>query len=440
MRLFCITGGVLLAFAISGCDDADDLEGEQNQRHEELKEALDWSENAELLAADSCAHAEEAFKAATRTEMELALDHSLRCALPGRSCYNVDGVVGGERSNSTTPSINERGHHPHTLRDTHLPIDGAEEADIVQTDGQDIVGIFDQYVVSSRAWPPEDLHEVAHVRLPGTPKSLYLEGDHIVVLSHLHGAPYPQAYRDRHARNADNAPSFPIQTHTAYNVYGWPVDGTLLTVIDRAGDTLTVQTQHFFEGTQIDSRRVGAHIYLALSHPRHLPHLSFSPDLDVYNASESAIRRAFDKLRTQNLRIIDELSLDWWVPQRYTLDAHQVIDPASEQPLTACDHLYVPRDVSGAETLVSLIRYDLLEDTLSSSTVLAEPSVLHMSSHALYLASSNWQWRRWWGAEDVDPPEVRTQIHALAFEEEGNTNYSASGTLEGHPLDRFCRR
>src|SRR5699024_1744246 len=169
-------------------------------------------------------------------------------------------------------------------------------------------------------------------------------------------------------------------------MYGWPLDGTMLTLIDRKDNTLTIRKQQFFEGAQIDSRRIDNHLYLALTHPRPTPNLSYAVHIDVYNASERAIRRAYDRLREKNLRAIDDLTLDWWVPQSYDFHADTGIDLESQTALTDCTHLYTANNYSGAQNLVSIVTYDLQDDNLSASTIQGDWGTVYASPHAFYLA------------------------------------------------------
>lgn len=436
MRFLYVMGGLLLACSMSACGGPDDLKDEQNQRHEDLQKRLQWTRHARLKAADSCADAEDALKESVRQEMELSLDAALRCWIEPHGCYDVDESVPG----AAPPSAPDASDSPEDFSDTNVQVQGVDEADIVKTDGQDILGIFDNYLVASAVWPPEDLHETAHIALHGTPIGLYLIGDKVAVLSRLRGPGHVYGYGAPDSMGGaplDNEPSRDPSGEVYIPDKHWPINGTLLTVVDRSDEGLRVVAQHAFEGTQLSSRRIGTRVYLALSHPRPAQGLSYYPDINIDHASEARIRHAFEGLRAKNLRVIDELSLDWWIPKRYTLDENHAFDARSAEPLTDCTRVYTSTDYNGAHNLVSVVTYDLQSNDIHAATVQGDWSTVYASQNAFYLAATNWGWSNWWTPSESNTYETLTQIHKFAFEDQGNADYVASGTVDGYTLNQF---
>jgi len=433
MRFLGLIGVFSLALLTGACNDDQGLEHEQNQRHKELQKSFEWSRQGRLIAANSCRNAEEALKAKARQEMELSLDQSMQCMLSDKGCYyaipeHMDGAAPPEASGT-----DDNANGPDDYSDTNVQVAGVDEADIVKTDGKDIVGIYEQHLVLTKAWPPEDLENAATVRIAGTPTGLYLDDEKVVVLSRARGPSYAHAYRSN--QDLDVPASLPSDDGSIEE--NWPMRGTIVTVLQRRNDTLTLQNQHFFEGDYVDSRRIDHRLYLALSHQRPAIGVRDYPDVNLHNASEKRIRRAFEDLRQQNIDIINALPLEYWVPQRYLLNASQAPDIASQKPLTDCENIYTTTDFSGAGNLVSVVTYDFNNDAVSASTIQGEWGTVYASPNAFYLASTNWGWNGWWGADDDADYGILTQIHKFAFEGEGDAQYAASGAVEGYTLNQF---
>lgn len=430
-------GALTFSFALTGCNDNGDLKGQQNQRHDDLKSALNWSRNARLIAADSCEQAEASLKTAAIQEMELRVDENLRCALPSSQCYyRGDDVVDMENGAPSQDGDDAGGDGPDDYSETNTQVAGVDEADIVKTDGQTIVGLFGQDLVSMDAWPPADLAEAARIKIPGQALGFYLVDDQAIVLSNVWGRPY--YYGEDDAPMADVSEPGMGSDIIDNGYYDWPETGTIITVVNLAGNSATIENQHFIAGSQLDSRRIGNQVYLALTHPRYIPDLRYWPDTEIRGDSESAIRRAFENLRQKNVQTINALPLEWWLPQRYTFDADGEIDESSQQPLTNCNDIYTPSAFAGSRNLLSVITYDFKDDEVSASTIHGDWSTVYASHNAFYLAATNWAWNAWWDESDSDVPEVLTQIHKFAFEDNGTAQYSSSGAVEGYTLNQFA--
>lgn len=435
---FLTLGALTFSFAAVGCNDNDNLKSQQHLRHEDLKGALNWSGNARLVRADSCEQAEATFKAAAIKEMDLQLDQNLRCALPSSQCYYWgDDVADMENGAPSQERDESGGDGPDDYSETNTQVAGVDEADIVKTDGQTIVGLFGQDLVSMDAWPPADLGEASRIQIPGQARGFYLVDDQAIVLSDARGKPY-YYYDDGNAPAADVGEPGMGADFIDNSDYHWPETGTIITVVNLAGNSATIESQHFIAGSQLDSRRIGNQVYLALTHPRYIPGLLYWPNTQIHKAPEDLIRRTFEELRQKNIQTINELSLQWWLPQRYAFDANGEIDEASQQLLTNCHDIYTSSAFAGSHSLLSVVTYDFKDDTLNASTIHGDWSTVYASHNAFYLAATNWAWNAWWGPQDSDAPEVLTQIHKFAFEENGTAQYRSSGAVEGYALNQFA--
>ncbi|MBN2474356.1 MAG: beta-propeller domain-containing protein [Pirellulales bacterium] len=143
--------------------------------------------------------------------------------------------------------------------ETNTQVDGVDEGDLVETDGEYLYVLSGEELVIVDAWPAEELHVASRVELAGRPFAQYLSGDRLTILSGQQGHVY-HAWEPR-LLAADWGPYY----------YSAPPTMTLtvLDVADREAPVLVQQTE--LDGTCVDSRAIGDSVYLVLSNNFFLP-------------------------------------------------------------------------------------------------------------------------------------------------------------------------
>ena len=420
MRHAILISLVGLAFTACGGDGTRTTVVENGDR-------LDWSRAAALTAATSCEDAHAALKAAATTQMELELDRTLRCYLQEGGCYRwlEDGAPSDANDGGPTPPKDDA--TPDEYSETNTQVDGVDEADFVKTDGEHLYGLFGRDFVVLDSWPANETAELSRVRLHGWPNNFYLAGDKAVVLSWVSFydflSPEDKADYETGLREWD------------YRLWQ---GGTLVTVIDLAGASPVIASEHMVGGYLLDSRRIGDKVYLAQNDYIWIDGLQYWPDGNITAESpREEIVAAFDALRAKNRAVIDALPLDWWLPRRYDLVDGTLDIEDQGVPLVDCTDVLVPNVYSG-QSLVSVVTYDLAADTFSASTISGEWGTVYASTDALYVASTNWGWYWWWEDQADERPPITTHVHKFRLGEDGVARYAASGNVLGYALDQFA--
>jgi len=412
----------LASFGLIGCGDSKSTDGTPTV---ESGDRLDWSRTAALTHADSCQAAQDALRAAATTQMELELDRNKRCFLQEGGCYRwLEDTPGGNDGGQPAPSDDGS---PDEYSETNTQVEGVDEADFVKTTGERIYALFGQDFVALDSWPAKDTSELARVRLHGWPNNFYLAGDKAVVLSWVSfydflspedKADYEQGLRD-------------------WDYRLWQ-GGTLVTVIDLATATPTITSEHMIGGSLVDSRRIDDKVYLAQNDYIWIDGLQYWPEGGLtFESPQAEIDAAYDTLLAKNRAVIDALPLDWWLPRRYDLSNGTLNLDDPGVPLVDCTNVLVPNVYAG-QSLLSVVTYDLTQDTFDASTISGEWGTIYASKNALYVASTNWGWYWWWEDQAADRPPITTHIHKFTLGSDGIARYAASGNVLGYAFSQFA--
>ncbi|MFO0751215.1 MAG: beta-propeller domain-containing protein [Myxococcota bacterium] len=382
---------------------------------------LDWSRAAALTAASDCDEAAAAFKAAAVTQMQLELDRTERCFLGNSGCYRwlEDGDV------ATPGTATNDDKNPDDYSQTNTQVEGVDEADIVKTDGTSIVGLFGQELVKLSSWPAAETHETGRASVKGYPTAFFMADGKAVVLSSASYydflSPEDRAAADRGDLTRD---------------VRWWSGLTLVTTFDVSGDVPVLLAQRLFDGYTIANRRIDDKVYLAQSTWVYVDGLEYWPQNVTSDSSEADIRAEFERMRTKNTALIEALPLDYWLPRELELGADGTIASTAGKSLVACTDVYAP-SVHAGQGLMTLVTYDLDDDTLAGSTIQGSWGNVYASTDAIYFASTNWDYYWWWETEEAVPP-LETQIHKFVIGDDGVARYTASGKVLGYAIDQFA--
>jgi uncharacterized secreted protein with C-terminal beta-propeller domain len=190
---------------------------------------------------------------------------------------------------------------------TNVQVEGVDEADLVETDGDFLYLIAGSELVIIDIRDPENLSVASRVELGEAPTGIYLSGDRLTLVS------------------AGGAPSFiaaPLRWNGDFHTY-YPVKPTVsvtvLDVTDREAPTQVVQTE--IDGSLVSSRMVDGQLRLVTqqSWSGYLPPPRYSaPQLQVVPAIDVAAGVELQPLAIQRATIDSFIAIDYWRPQAMT--------------------------------------------------------------------------------------------------------------------------
>lgn len=338
--------------------------------------------------------------------------------------------------------------------DTNNQVKGVDEADFVKTDGKNLYVIHGNAFKVLQAWPANDLKELSSLDIEGTPTEMFVDSGKAVVYSEVNGASLYAAagvtpkdgYQDyayatgggvAYASGGANvgapstAPS-PVPGGT-YQQY-IPLTKITVLSLDGAG-AATVTREMYFEGSYLDSRRVGTHVRTVLSGNAHGPKLKYSvydlypqpvyapgaptnpsaPDapptdttkngtgtgtapggtpvtdpsqpVNPYPQTGTAMIAALEQLRAVNQAAINASQLSDWVPYTFTKNAGAVAVSS-----VACEDFYVPSTGSTESGLTEIASIDLANPNALAreSAILGRAETVYGSEDTIYLAAQAW--------------------------------------------------
>jgi len=321
------------------------------------------------------------------------------------------GADGSSSSGGTAGSYSE----------TNTQVKGVDEADIVKNDGKNLYVLHGRAFKVVNAWPANDLREVSTIDVEGTPTEMFVADGKVVIYSQVNGASVFAA-----------AGVTPKKQYSDFGGYGYPGGGdarpadmgmpggtsgqpqlyiplTKVTVMTLDGTTPSVAREVYFEGSYLDSRRVGSHVRTVFQGNQYGPTLKYSvyelytpqtttPStggaLDAPTNPESAYPKtgtemisALEQLRSQNVATINASQLSDWLPYTFVKNGAAV----SAQTV-ACEDFYVPTAGSTESGLTEVASLDLSDPaaTPKETVILGRADTVYGNADTLYLAAHAW--------------------------------------------------
>ena len=293
--------------------------------------------------------------------------------------------------------------------ETNVQVAGVDEPDIVKTDGRRIItvskGVLTVVDVSG-AEPTTTGHVVLTESRSG---EVLLHGDRALVIRNDNGSIRPgEVVADRSERSREIV----------------VIDEVLLDGLPRRGRSLRI------EGRYVSSRSIGATARIVIN--------SFPEDPGfVRPLSNIGVPVA----AAVNRRVIEETTLDDWLPD-YTLIDALGSEPAQTESLLSCERVHVPVAFSGFGT-ASVLTVDLTEPLApgDGAATFAAAETVYASLENMYVATSDWV-----PASVLQDPDrsvafadgYATSIHKFSLHTSGAAEYQASGSVAGHLLNQFA--
>lgn len=315
---------------------------------------------------------------------------------------------------------------PSHYTDTNTQVAGVDEPDFVETDGTRIFVLHGDSLVVMKSWPADQTAEVGSLEIEGSPTSMFLSGEKVVVFSHVSFVAEPTGV------GTVAPPGIPM-ADVAWGPY-FPYSDrafTKITVLDVTDDTPSVISERYVEGWFQDARRHGQVVRAFVTSPTWQPQWGgpypsvWGPDGALL--SRFAFQQAVRVWLTERLSAVASRSLEEFLPDEFVREGDALV------PVTArCEGFYVPTPGETPYGMVQVLalRLDDLATT-DSVFVLGQPSVIYASHDALVLAQSQWSWD-----VGLSTSEHRTLVHELGIAG-ASTPYIASGVVAGGVLNQF---
>ncbi|MCG8082704.1 MAG: beta-propeller domain-containing protein [Candidatus Thiodiazotropha taylori] len=300
-----------------------------------------------------------------------------------------------DAANSPEPiSFEEEQATIEAVTGTNNQVAGVDEADFIKTDGNHTYLLSGNYFMVLQTWPAAESQELSRTEIDGTPLDLLIYDDTAWVVSEI----YAESYADfDESLSADFAPRIGRMTKI-----------TLLQISDPQHPEVIRET--VVESGYVDALRIDQQVYLVV-------------------ATQLDLTSVIDDPQSVEVEQLLPMMAD-------NTDPDGQIDAVSSV-ISGCSEIYQPQNVTGTGT-VTLLAFDLDNPLaeLTSSSVLANSTMVYASQENLYIASTeddNWLWFPVMEGEDYPTPSTRIHKFSLA----GSPQYLASGSVEGHLLNKF---
>ncbi|MBI4014760.1 MAG: beta-propeller domain-containing protein [Candidatus Aenigmarchaeota archaeon] len=150
---------------------------------------------------------------------------------------------------------------------TNVQVAGVDESDFVKNDGRYIYAITGGNVTIIDAYPAESAKIVGSINTGGTPVSMYVSGDKLVVFSGIYDVYDYATYDTTRSEKMEALVYRPYTSKTSITVYD---------ISDRAAPTL--ERNVTIDGNYMDSRMTGGYVYAIINEPAGSRSPVFSPN------------------------------------------------------------------------------------------------------------------------------------------------------------------
>nr|ACU26463.1 secreted protein [uncultured bacterium HF186_25m_13D19] len=417
-----------LTVGLSGCHEAPTSVTESLLSEGASADRMSWMATASLGASSSCDHALSQLQDNARTEMLLQAEQVRRQMIDGEGMGMwldrgvAEDVALVESAEPSAAPGGASGSSPNDVSHTNVQVAGVDEADRVKTDAEYLYTISGNDLVIIAAWPADDMVEVSRITVAGSPHGLYLHDDHVVVLS--------SSYRGELRETGSSS-----EERGGEDWHRWQ-SLTLVTTVDIANPASPrITDAQAFEGDLSATRRIGSDVYLVQNTWTYIDGLQYWPDVD-WDAPLQVQLSALNEMVQRNLRRIDALTLDDFLPYRFTLSEDGEVDLSSQAFSADCQHVYLPSAHSGAN-LTTVVTLNLETTEAFGTAVPGTWGEVYASADAMYIASTNWGYAWYWMTDD-EAPRVMSHIHKFDISPtSGRAAYVASGSVPGYVLNQF---
>lgn len=320
---------------------------------------------------------------------------------------------------------------------TNNQVAGVEEADLVQTDGDYLYVLANQQLSIVDLQSTSGMHVVSTTATVGQPVAMYLDGEHVTVISNNSSYPIMTAMAA-----VDFAPWNPTQYQPTFHI-------TVLDVTDHAHPQVARDLK--LDGTYIDSRDINGFVYVVSQNNFALPPPETHPvpgnattatDPAALTTSDNSMARLMPiwidpsgqryvyETQAEYLTRIKGQELDLALPHFSAVDANGRQQESGL--LTQAEKIYQPL-TGQASNLLSITTIGVANPTptvvASTSAPLDWASEIYVSPNSLYVTLPTW---------DGTTGGESTAIYKFGLDtSQGQVTLAAQGTVPGHLLNQF---
>jgi uncharacterized secreted protein with C-terminal beta-propeller domain len=349
-----------------------------------------------LVAFDSCRQLADDLRRAAKASVG-------PYGLPGSEMAYPELFSGGARTMADAADAAPAAAAAPDFSRTNVHEQGADEPDLIKTDGRRIVTVADGTLRVIDATTRKETGRLDLEAGGGGELQLLLAGNSALVL-------VPPGYH--RAFTADGPDPRPGPRDQRPQVL----------LVDLTG-TPTVVSRYRGEGALIDARMTGSTARVVL---RSTPRITFPGESGRFDEK---------KRIAANREAIDDAPADAWLPRWEITDR-----TGTTTGQTDCGRVSRPTGYSGA-AVVSVLTFDLTRPTLGSGdpvAVVADGETVYATPDSLYLANDDrWRFNRSPGRA-VDRSRAQTEIFKFALTGNQPPTYRASGTVPGHLINQYA--
>lgn len=293
--------------------------------------------------------------------------------------------------------------------ETNVQVAGVDEGDLVETDGSYLYVLSGRELVIADVRAEDDMQVASRMDIHGQPFAQYLNGDRLTILSRPHEYEYSRLMWLGDAWSSGSNSLVTV---------------TVLDVSDRETPRLVQRTG--VEGTLVESRAIGNHVYLVMRDDVALPsperiRSESSPTGYVYESQEQYVDR------------VSGQALDLALPHSVSQGPDGQL--GESRLLSGAIDIYRPIDPDD-QSLLSVVVFDMSSDVAgpvsSTSAFTGYGSEVYASTNSLYVTAPG-SWNSWWNGS-----RNKTQLYKFDFTDNGRrVELSAVGQVPGRVLNQF---
>ncbi|MCB9660044.1 MAG: beta-propeller domain-containing protein [Sandaracinaceae bacterium] len=320
---------------------------------------------------------------------------------------------------------------PEHYTETNTQVAGVDEPDFVKTDGGRIFLLHGQSVFALRSWPADATAETGRANVEGSPLSMFLRGDTLVVFSSVQfadpdGSTPPIAFLP-----------FPADAWGPYYPYAYR-EFTKISLYDVSGDLPRLEGERYVEGSYRAARRHDDVVRVVMRSDTWQPQWGGARP-QYWNdrgdmVGEGTFRRHVAAWLDERLDEVRTQDLDGFLPEEWVRAGGELV---AVPPRCTDFYAAAPGQTDYGMTQVLALTLDDAGtsgdvDLTRSAFVLGDSSVVYANHEALVIAQSDWAWNGWspWGGA------VSTRLHRFDLDD-ASTTYRASGRVAGQINNQF---
>ena len=437
-----LTAAITLALVLQGCISTVDLtdpDGTESKDYPRLELPDRGRTSAVLENFDDCDRLLMTLQQNLLDEMVTTLDqHSYHHWVEPWFGFTDDvAFAEADGGSSATPTTGMA--RSDEFSGTNNQESGVDEADFLKTDGSHTYMLNGDLLLIFGIPEFGQIEMISTLEMEGTPLSMMIEGDTIVVASSVYGSDLDKDHPMRELLVREVSYEHDGQTYSYEYFRSSLVKYSVVDVQDKSSPV--VDYDIYFEGYFNTARLVEGTVRSVTHYTPNIEGLDYYVDLpaEYWNLGDRAEKmeiwnQSLLETLSNNRDRIQSLTLEDFVPMRYVMTGEGAIAtlPYSDDE---CGEYSASSD-SVAQGFLTIATMDLSDEDLNMRVNHIGSSWAHVysSQDALVFAEPANDWWWFWGNDDY---EDATNIHVFDISDHGYTTYVASGRVLGTVQDQF---